>query len=486
MASPYDSVISAILGGTPPPSSDVGNSMGQLLTKIADRLKTLIEIPVPAHPFLVPDTATPAAGQLTESAFIGLALGQAITAVGTPGISVTAMAKASVAIFDRLASLGNTEILTRMMLELEDGGTYDATEVAGRLADAVATRRAGWTDAFTRDLDATVWNDEEAGPTLPTLADAGHGAVHLAANSGAGVATAALAAPSTINGALLQMAMAAAGPAPRISGSVPSSPDLGNRVHRFLQETYANEHPTHFVVIEQGVRISAGQPPHWDRLVDIIGTLPGDQPAKAGIYVTAIRNPVTGAQWKADIADLENAPPLPQLLAEWGWFEIKPWRQTIEGFYQLSMYLAFWDAGVLLTHPTKWQEWKGLPGCWMPPLIMTPVDADRLVVIVRIFPGVIIYYVFQLEKHILAEKTFIAIQAALASLLARAILRRIGKLQRPILDGLAWALTIAIALVAVIEALEAAAAAGIGASLAYAATAIAAWLGQRLATVPGW
>lgn len=465
----YDRMLGAVLGGGPPDLHTIRAQFRDLTATLTRHLRRMFGVPTPKHPFLVLDGEEPAPEQMTETEFIiGLLrrVTQELPAVG----SVDRLAASVTSVFKALIELGNTEVLVRMMLDLRDDEVYDAGTVADQLAESLLNVIAGWRDAFSRPVDADVWDPELSEEAMREAADSG------------APRTTQRTTTSSMTGAVAALVTTARGPVPKLPGSLPSSGPDGNRVHRYVQEDYANTfgliHP--LIVIEAGDRITPGSPPRTEKLADLVAAGQITDPnllGKAACYTSGLLNPITGKRWRPDIADLEDAIPLPAILAEWGWFEIKNWKDALEGFFQLSKYCAFYTGAVALYDRTKLPHWAALPGLWFPPPILYDEGASAIFVITRPLPGVIIYYkldISDLEK--VADVTASVIMASLVFQIMKRLLKKLTAVQVPVFALIAWAAVIVVLYLAIVELLGAAAAA----NLAATAQVIATWMATVL------
>lgn len=473
----YDQVLGGILGGAPPDPAAIDAQLREVASTLTKHLKQMVGVPIPNHPFLVPDGQEPGAGQMSETEFIVALLTKVAQELSATD-PLERLAASVVSVFDGLIELGNTEVLVRIMLELSDNGVYNASGVVDLLAASLLGEIAGWRDAFERPLDPEVWDPEESEIAARDLTG---GAVTETDDGRAGTT-----ATTSVTGALAAMVTTARGPVPKLPGSLPSSGPDGNRVHRYVQEAYANTFgATHnLIVIEAGDRMTPGSPPTTQKLAAILATNQLTDPndvAKAQTYMRSLINPVTNKRWKPDIADLEDTIALPQLLAPWGWFEIKNWKDSVDGFFQVSKYCAFYTGSVARHHIHRLHDWAALPGLWFPPPVLYDQGAKVIFVITRPLPGVIIYYkldISDLEK--VADVTVSVIMASLVTQFLKRLLTKVTAVQVPVYAAIAWAAVFVVLALAIVALLKLAAAATV-AGLAATAQAIVAWMATVVA-----
>jgi hypothetical protein len=462
----YDTILSSVLSGKAPTAGSVTTAVTAEIASLVARLPGLVaETPSPTAAFLVPDSATPGSGQWTETAFLRHVV-EGVSSRTSAGSGTTAD-PATVTVLDHLFAglrpLGTLEGLVRLVLDLPSDGSYDPRDVADRLAVSVADLLDEWDEAFTAPIDPAVWpaQDDEGLAAAPRA---------MATVAGPAVAT-----------EVEELVLASSGPFAKYG--VPSTRDLGQRVHRFVQENYAEDFPDHFVVIEGNWKIDpAGEVERVDP--DLLPTLDASTRTKVGILRGIIRfvGPI-----QPDIADLHDSTlDSPTKLDPWGWFEIKPIRSAIEGFEQLTeAYLTPYDVQIVLAFPAN-PEKRSFPGVWFPSkCAMVDVRTARIVLITRVLPGVVVYYTFKLDDLAAAMKAAIAL--GLLVRMVGAIVRKLGQVQPgsqgpelPVNPLVALVLVVGLALLVLASLPEEAVA-----SLAVALAACAVWLGNLVQSVGG-
>jgi len=399
----YDRVLQSALGATTPDPLATAGRASALLAAIVKKFPGCTMDPVThGAEFLVPDGQPPDDGQVTESAFVQAVAQQFAVSFGADAPdTVTRCAAALKNFLGAVAALGSVEQIVRAIGDLGPGAITPAT-AESTLVQQFMTLPSIWDGMFNATLPDVPWYEDTSDEDTE-------------------VAPAA-ATPTTGAGGPLSR-IPGGGPWPRIGG--PSDPDLGNRVHAFVQESYTDSWIGHIVTVEGRYWLLPAT--HVANDLDapgIIGTLPEPQQTRARALRAAlwVKLPM-----QPDIADLSDSLDFTSGwfgLADWGWFEIKPGTpdQIAKGIEQLELYLLKYDAELTTLTLLKGNpdpRGYAFPGMWQPPIpVCLDVKGGRIVFIVRALPGIIIYYTFNFKAFAEAA-SLVLLMAASAKLIGK-------------------------------------------------------------------
>jgi hypothetical protein len=220
-------------------------------------------------------------------------------------------------------------------------------------------------------------------------------------------------------------------------GTSVSTRKVGQAVHKHVIGVYLAEHPDHLVVGDGRVRVTLDPVNKLDLVISKIFTQSDVENwpelahrDKLAAFWHAMRDPVTYATVRPDIADLTDAAQGMDPDQNWGWFEIKPMHSLARAFQELfAWYMPLWNDNDLVKDSLP--EWTAQPGTWQPPLcaLLPDLQPMRIYAALNVPPGCIGYLSVEI-KDALEATAKAAVLTAMAALLAKTIFLRLRQLFR--------------------------------------------------------